>query len=321
MKSRFRPFLVPMTRGNNPMNAIQKNEPMANPPNGMTELACFQLKSPTIGKLAEALAKAQAEIKNAAKDKDNPFYKSTYADLASVWDACREPLSKNGLSVTQPFSFDDKGRVILHTLLLHSSGEWICSQIPLNPVKNDPQGMGSAMTYMKRFSLSSIVGVAPSEKITENDVDDADDDGNAASGKLAPKGILESPKMPIKSAAVAKTAPPTTTKSSLTYPTEGQLKRIYAIAQDRKVPQEQVDEYIFTKYRKNSRKELTQAEYTDVCDSMTNGTFGTKYAEVCGSSKGAFNLKQIPTHMESEDVTAPPHEDSPPWDTEFSSVS
>lgn len=142
--------------------------------------------SPTIGKLAEALSKAQAEIKNAAKDKNNPFFESTYADLASVWDACREPLTKNGLSVTQPLSVDANGKPILNTLLLHVSGEWILSQVPVIAVKQDPQAYGSAITYFRRFSLSTIVGVAPAEKPTQDDVSDDDDDGNSASGRAMP---------------------------------------------------------------------------------------------------------------------------------------
>lgn len=140
------------------------------------------MESSTIGKLAEALSKAQGEMENAAKDKDNPFYKSTYADLASVWDACRLPLSKNGLAILQTFSIVE-GKVILTTKLIHTSGEWMDSQVPVQPVKNDPQGMGSAMTYMRRFSLSAMVGIAPAEAPTRNDVDD-DDDGNVASGKV-----------------------------------------------------------------------------------------------------------------------------------------
>lgn len=131
-------------------------------------------KSETLGKLAEALAKAQGEIQHAHKDKDNPFFKSSYADLASVWDACREPLSKNGLCVVQTLESKD-GPLFLNTVLMHASGEWVSSQVPIIPVKNDPQGLGSAITYMRRFSLAALVGVAPS--------DSSDDDGEAAMGR------------------------------------------------------------------------------------------------------------------------------------------
>lgn len=161
--------------------------------------------SPTIGKLAEALSKAQAEIQHAAKDKDNPFFKSSYADLASVWDACREPLTKYGLSVCQTYE-NENGKVTLVTMLLHTSGEYIPSYLPVSPVKNDPQGLASAMTYMKRAALSAIAGVAPAEKPLKEDVVDDDDDGEAASGRYVsppPKAIVA-----VKGSVVVAPKPP-----------------------------------------------------------------------------------------------------------------
>lgn len=126
--------------------------------------------STEIGKLAEALAKAQGEIKGAAKDSTNPHYRSKYADLASVWDACRQALTKNGLSVVQLPDVSADG-VFLHTTLAHSSGQWMRGTMPVKPVQDTPQGLGSALTYARRYSLAAMVGVAP----------DDDDDGNAAS--------------------------------------------------------------------------------------------------------------------------------------------
>jgi hypothetical protein len=129
-------------------------------------------QSPTIAKLAVALAKAQGVILGAAKDSENPFFKAKYADLASVWDACRGPLSSNGLSVCQTTDVLNDGKVILLTQLLHTSGEWIVGRYPVCPVKNDPQSLGSATTYARRYALMAIAGIAPE-----------DDDGNAASGR------------------------------------------------------------------------------------------------------------------------------------------
>ena len=131
-------------------------------------------KSEQINELAAALAKAQAKIETAKKDQTNPFYKSQYAGLPQVWDACRKYLTDNGLSVVQTTDTSENG-TILETMLLHSSGQWISSIYPVNPVKNDPQGIGSALTYARRYSLMALVGVV---------ADDAsDDDGNAASDK------------------------------------------------------------------------------------------------------------------------------------------
>ena len=125
--------------------------------------------SDTIAKLAVALCKAQKEIKGAVKDSKNPFFKSDYADLSSVWDAIRTPLTSNGLSVTQLTDVAPDG-VIIETVLLHESGEYISGKLFMKPVKNDPQGIGSAITYGRRYGLQAISGVCPE-----------DDDGNKAS--------------------------------------------------------------------------------------------------------------------------------------------
>lgn len=132
--------------------------------------------SESITALAAALAKAQAAIQPAIKDKKNEAFKSggkvsKYADLASVWDACREALTNNGLSVVQMPVDAEMGRVALTTVLLHSSGEYISSTVSTRLVNDTPQGVGSALTYLRRYSLSAMVGV----------VADEDDDGNAAS--------------------------------------------------------------------------------------------------------------------------------------------
>lgn len=120
--------------------------------------------------IAEALARAQAQIRPAVKDSVNPHFKSKYADLSAVMEACRGPLSENGLSIVQTTDFD-RDDVWIVTTLLHTSGEKISGRYPLRPVKNDPQGFGSAFTYAKRYTISALVGV----------VADEDDDGNAAS--------------------------------------------------------------------------------------------------------------------------------------------
>lgn len=127
--------------------------------------------APTYGKLAEALAAAQGELKPAAKDSANPFFKSKYADLSSVWEAIRAALAKNGLAVVQKLDVQgDKLQTVLVTMLLHKSGEFIASTYPVKPIKDDPQGLGSAITYARRYALSAMVGV----------VADEDDDGEAA---------------------------------------------------------------------------------------------------------------------------------------------
>lgn len=128
------------------------------------------MQSEQIGELAAALAKAQAVMQGASKDATNPHFKSKYADLASIWDACRKPLSDNGLAVVQLPVESEVGSVGLTTTLLHSSGQWIQSTVSAPLQQNTAQAVGSAITYLRRYSLAAVAGVAPD-----------DDDGSAAS--------------------------------------------------------------------------------------------------------------------------------------------
>lgn len=133
----------------------------------------------TVGSaLAKALAKAQGVMESARRDKNNPAFgsKNRYADLASVWDACREPLSANGLAVAQLVTAADKSSVTVETRLMHEGGETLSSVLTMPVERPTAQGVGSAITYARRYALAALVGVAP----------DDDDDGNVASG-VAPK--------------------------------------------------------------------------------------------------------------------------------------
>ena len=133
------------------------------------------IKSESIKELLTALAKAQGKISAAKKDSTNPHFKSKYADLAACWEAIKEPLSSNGLSLTQWVTTAEKG-VSVVTVLGHSSGEFMSSEATF-PVKDigNPQSMGSSITYARRYCLSAAIGL----------VADDDDDGNAASQKTA----------------------------------------------------------------------------------------------------------------------------------------
>ena len=135
-------------------------------------------QSPSIAGLCAALVSAQSELRNPAKDSVNPHFKSKFANLASVREAVVPVLAKHGLAVTQmPCCVD--GHPALCSILVHKSGEWIKSIAMLTPVKNDPQGIGSAQTYARRYALQSIAGVTAED----------DDDGHQASqpAKVAPK--------------------------------------------------------------------------------------------------------------------------------------
>lgn len=125
--------------------------------------------SEDIKDLATALAKAQGEMKNAPLNKVNPHFKSKYADLAGIRDATAPILAKNGLTITQFTTVTEDG-LVLTTRLLHTSGQWMEGEYPLPLDVSKPQQMGSALTYARRYSWSSVCGISADE----------DDDGNAA---------------------------------------------------------------------------------------------------------------------------------------------
>lgn len=150
--------------------------------------------SEKIDQIATALAAAQSEMKGALKDAANPFFGSKYADLESVWDACRAPLTKHGLSVVQfpkskaygapeVYQWETKKgdvqfgvkvcfEVSVLTRLCHSSGQWMEDRISTLMPNGNAQSVGSAITYLRRYALQSVAGIAPE-----------DDDGNQASGR------------------------------------------------------------------------------------------------------------------------------------------
>ncbi len=129
-------------------------------------------RSETLNELAAALTLAQAEIEDAEKCKQNPAFRSKYADLGAIWDACKPALAKHGLSVAQFCEPAPEGQLMLTTMLLHKSGQFLSGTALIPLAKVDPQGYGSAMTYARRYGLAAMVGVCPE-----------DDDGNAASGR------------------------------------------------------------------------------------------------------------------------------------------
>lgn len=126
------------------------------------------MQSETIGKLAEALAKAQATMNEAKEDSKNPFFKSNYADLTSIWRACKGSLTANGIAISQPTIMMDN-QLYVSTMMIHTSGEWIRGLYPVITTKNDPQSMGSATTYARRYALAAIAGVCK-----EGEDDDAE---------------------------------------------------------------------------------------------------------------------------------------------------
>jgi len=166
--------------------------------------------SESINEISKALSEAQKTIQKAHKETTNPFFKSKYADLASNWDACREALTKNNLAVvqtTESASYPQEGeknqiRHILHTRLVHTSGQWFESMLILTLSKQDMQGVGSALTYARRYHLQAIVGISPTD-------DDAEGCVNHKNGKTEvamPKATQSSRISPLKADYMVKLA-------------------------------------------------------------------------------------------------------------------
>ena len=146
-------------------------------------------KSESIKNIAGALVKFQSSVSKVAKESNNPFFKSKYASLANILDTIQKPLSECGLAISQ---FPDGNA--LTTIILHAeSGEWMESSYVMPVAKqNDPQAMGSAMTYARRYALGSILNL---------NIDD-DDDGEKAMGRQIPKKDELTPKHPSWAKAV-----------------------------------------------------------------------------------------------------------------------
>lgn len=149
-------------------------------------------RSESISKISAAIVQAQRNFEGAKKDSKNPFFRSSYADLSSVIDACLKHLNDAGISVLQPVGIDPAtGKDVVETLFLHESGEWISGQQRIVVAKDgDPQAFVAAITYARRASLQAMAGLKAE-----------DDDGNTANNRNI---VYSSGSLPPKSSTVLK---------------------------------------------------------------------------------------------------------------------
>jgi hypothetical protein len=131
--------------------------------------------SESIDQIAAALVLAQAQMLPLIKDSNNPFFKSKYADLTAVTQACYPALQANGICVMQSAERQGELGINIKTRLIHSSGQFIETDCAIPPAGQDPQKYGSAVTYGRRYGLQAAVGLAAQ-----------DDDGEAAMARSAP---------------------------------------------------------------------------------------------------------------------------------------
>jgi len=228
------------------------------------------MKSESISELAKALSGFQGKMTAVKKDATNPFYKSKYATLDTIWETIRKPLSDNGLSVAQTMGIIPDSKSVLETTLYHTSGEWISGTQLVNPVKDDPQSLGSAISYARRYSLSAILGI----------VADEDDDANVAT-KPAAK-TQEKPVLPnVK----------TTQKDEACIPAP-QTKKIYALVKEKGLTAAQMRDYIKKTFNKASSKELTTSEENRLIDDIESDKIGGGHLVNAALKQGAEIIKE-----------------------------
>mgnify|MGYP001432771798 CR=1 FL=1 len=201
-------------------------------------------KSDSIVEISKALAKFQSEVKQPLKDADNPFFKSKYVPLESVVEAITDIAPNHGLSFVQWALNDENGRVGVATMVMHETGEFIeFDPVFMNAEKNTPQGAGSLITYLKRYSLSAVFGITS----------DQDDDGNESSGNNQQKQSFQT-----------QGKPPNSNLSSK------QVSRLFAIAKEAGFSNEDVKQVLMKDYKKTQAKDLTKKEYDEVVARLEN---------------------------------------------------
>jgi hypothetical protein len=210
-------------------------------------------KSENINEIAMALAKMQATLTGAIKDANNPFFHANYADLESIWQSIRKPLTDNGLAIVQVGGFEgDKYTLI--TMLTHTSGQWISGSMAINPVKSDPQSLGSALTYMRRYGVAAIVGQVQ-----------VDDDGNVGSDKTKKTDVQVNPQGKpdrIESQAAMDL-------KDKTLITEPMAKRLFAIKSKVGMPDDVLKQGL-EKLGVKSSKELNRKQYDYLVKEVEN---------------------------------------------------
>lgn len=236
-------------------------------------------KSESIKELATALAITQGQMVAAKKDTQNPFYKQNYADLASVWEAARKPLSGNGLSVVQCVqnNFSEiSNEVEVETILLHNSGEWISSKISIIPAKQDAQGYGATISYLRRYALSAMIGGY------------ADDDDGEKDRKTREAEPTPQKQSPTQAAA----------KSVIS---EAQAKRLFAIAAANKFTNEQVKKIVEKIAGVEHTKDILRGnQYNLICETLGDIKKTEIILKVEPEQKDSLDLDQIDKEISEE---------------------
>ena len=210
--------------------------------------------SEKVDQICKALLDFHKEVNRIEKDGENPHFGNSYATIDQIIDEVRPLLAKHGLFVMQMATNDDPSEVKLVTRIYHSSGQWMESPpLTLKPQRQDPQAIGSAVTYARRYSLTSFLSLNTGE----------DDDGNAASDlESKPKQAKQQPKQQAKAQ----------TKNAQGLATDKQWKAIYAICFKKGLEKDQVGELISRMIQREDTSTLTSKEASDIIDGIQDKT-------------------------------------------------
>lgn len=212
-------------------------------------------KSDEIKNLAASLAKFQSKVANPKNTADNPFFKSKYAPLNEILSDVRPLLSQEGLSIMQ-YPSGDGEHIIIHTVLMHESGEWIeMDPLTLKAVKVDPQGAGSAITYGRRYSLSAVLGISSED---DDDGNGASPAGNNTKGDNRPPNNQQAPKQQNTGSGSNSSTPGNVTGPVISEP---QAKRLFAIAKGN----EDIVRSVLADYHYTSSKDVKKSDYEKIC--------------------------------------------------------
>ena len=199
-----------------------------------------------VTELAKAMAKAQSEFGEVPLDSENPFFHSRYASLKSVMETVRPVLAKNGLSIIQTTGFQGE-RFGLYTTLLHTSGDSLSGFYWINPAKPDPQGLGAAVSYARRYAMAAMLGI----------VNDTDDDGNATGGTVnrnTQTNVQENGHTNVK-----------TENGNNRKITDKQAKRLYAISKSAGREDVEAQDHLQEQYGFNRTSDVTENVYEEIC--------------------------------------------------------
>jgi hypothetical protein len=207
--------------------------------------------SQTFKKIIPILIRCQKLIKPIPKRGENPHFKSDYAEYDDVIEEIKKVLNANDIWISHPTHFNEAGHLIMETIFLHTSGEWVSTELPvINKVGTD-QGLGSSLTYTKRYSVLALAAVGT-----------ADDDGNAATTAEVLGGKIPSLKDSNNSASDRfNRVGHDSNQHSTALVTEPQIKRLFAIANKHNWSTDKVKEFMKLRFKIESTKELTKFNY------------------------------------------------------------